>query len=124
MTITRPHSRLRTRRANRTGASQTLRRAVTASAFTLVLSSVAAAQCAMCRTALTNSPEGQRWARGIDHGIVLLLAAPFLIAGRVLFSIYRPEITAALSAVNARCRAAILRLHRVSPRLRAPTGTI
>jgi hypothetical protein len=55
------------------------------------------AQCAMCRTALTNSPEGQRWAHGINAGILLLLLAPFLIAGLIAFLICRQKITFVLS---------------------------
>ena len=82
------------------------------SALMLIASTNAAAQCAMCRTALTNSAEGQHWSRGIDHGILLLLAAPFLIVGRVLFSIYQPEIVAWLSALGERCRSFIPVLRR------------
>jgi hypothetical protein len=39
------------------------------------------AQCAMCRTGLLNSPEGQMWARGFAQGILFLLAVPFVIIG-------------------------------------------
>jgi hypothetical protein len=60
------------------------------------------AQCAMCRTALTQSEEGQRWARGINAGILLLLAAPFLIAGSAAFVMYRPQLRIAASRMRAR----------------------
>jgi hypothetical protein len=50
-----------------------------------------AAQCAMCRTALTQSAEGERWSRGINAGILLLLATPFLIAGACLLVIFRDQ---------------------------------
>jgi hypothetical protein len=46
-----------------------------------LMDSVAWAQCAMCKTGLTNSPEGQRLASGFNTGILFLLAAPFLIVG-------------------------------------------
>lgn len=59
-----------------------------------------AAQCAMCRTALTNSPEGQRWAHGINAGIFLLLAAPLLIVASMAFVAFRPRIFAALSILR------------------------
>jgi hypothetical protein len=49
------------------------------------------AQCAMCRTALTQSAEGERWSRGINAGILLLLATPFLIAGACLLVIFRDQ---------------------------------
>ena len=53
-------------------------------AFTIVvlLPHPAAAQCAMCRRALT-SPEGQRMVAAFREGILLLLAAPFLIFGTI-----------------------------------------
>jgi len=61
-----------------------------------------AAQCPMCRTGLTQSAEGLRWARGINAGILLLLAAPFVIAGSAALVIFRPQIAAALSLVRTR----------------------
>jgi hypothetical protein len=39
-----------------------------------------AAQCAMCRRAL-DSPEGQQLIGALRRGILLLLAAPFLLFG-------------------------------------------
>ena len=63
-------------------------------AVTLALSFCrdAFAQCQMCRTALTNSVEGQRWALGINQGILLLLAAPFIIAAWIALAIYWPQL--------------------------------
>ena len=61
-----------------------------------------AAQCAMCRTALTQSAEGQRWSRGINAGIMVLLAAPFLIAGSVLLTIYHAQVRAAAGRIRSR----------------------
>ena len=46
-------------------------------------------QCAMCRTALENSAEGQAMAEGFRHGIVLLLAVPYAIAGSVGFGLFK-----------------------------------
>lgn len=59
-----------------------------------------AAQCAMCRTALTNSAEGQRWAVGIDQGILFLLAVPFLIVVGILLVIFRAEVHAAFGLLR------------------------
>ena len=50
-------------------------RAVVTAAMVAVLNAGVSAQCAMCRTVLA-SPEGQRWAAALRHGIVILLAAP------------------------------------------------
>ena len=46
-------------------------------------------QCAMCRTALENSAEGRAMAEGFRHGIVLLLAVPYAIAGSVGFGLFK-----------------------------------
>ena len=45
------------------------------------------AQCAMCRTGLANSPEGRRMASAFNHGIILLLCVPFVLAGVMAFFI-------------------------------------
>src|SRR3954462_7941682 len=77
-------------------------------AFLAVLLSTASevhAQCAMCREALTQSPEGQRWARGIDHGIYVLLAAPLLIVGTIVLMIFPPDFAAFFSRIRARISA-------------------
>lgn len=47
------------------------------------------AQCAMCKTALTNSVEGQQLAQGINNGIVLLLLIPFLLVATIGGFIYK-----------------------------------
>ncbi len=64
----------------------------------LVASSAAFAQCAMCRTGLTNSPEGQRLANGFNSGILFLLSAPFVVVGTIAFLIFRPHLRRALLA--------------------------
>jgi hypothetical protein len=46
------------------------------------------AQCAMCRTALTESAEGQQLAQGFNRGILFLLAAPYLVFGTLVGSIW------------------------------------
>jgi hypothetical protein len=51
-------------------------------AVLLAVGETALAQCAMCRTAL-QSPEGQRMIGALRHGILLLLAAPFVVFGTV-----------------------------------------
>jgi hypothetical protein len=71
-------------------------------AVLLSFSPAVAAQCPMCRTGLTQSAEGQRWARGINDGILFLLAAPFLIAGSMALVIWRSQVAAVLSGARAR----------------------
>jgi hypothetical protein len=71
-------------------------------AIVLLFSSDLLAQCQMCRTALTQSAEGQRWSRGIDAGILLLLAAPFAIAGGSLLVMYHAQALSVLRSLRAR----------------------
>lgn len=50
------------------------------------------AQCEMCKTALTSSPEGKKLANGFRHGVLLLLLAPYALfgtAGLLIFNAYR-----------------------------------
>lgn len=49
------------------------------------------AQCAMCKTGLLNSPEGQVLARGFNAGILFLLSVPFLLVTVVGAMIYIAE---------------------------------
>jgi hypothetical protein len=55
----------------------------------VLLEGTAWAQCAMCRTALESSAEGQAIAGGFRKGIVLLLAAPYAIFGTIAYFIVR-----------------------------------
>lgn len=48
----------------------------------------ASAQCAMCRTALTESPEGQQLAAGFNSAILFLLGAPYLVFGTIVGSLW------------------------------------
>jgi hypothetical protein len=54
------------------------------------------AQCSMCRTLLEGSAEGRQVARGLNHGILLMLAAPYLIFGSFGAVLFRRRILAAL----------------------------
>lgn len=46
-------------------------------------------QCAMCRTALENSAEGEAVADGFRYGILFLLAAPYAVLGGISFGIVK-----------------------------------
>jgi hypothetical protein len=59
------------------------------------------AQCAMCVTALENSPEGKGMAASFNRGILFLLAVPYAILGTVgvvLFRAHRKKQAAARRA--------------------------
>jgi hypothetical protein len=45
--------------------------------------------CAACRAALENSPEGKTLAKGLAHGILLMLVLPYGLMGTFGFFIYR-----------------------------------
>ncbi|MGY8967727.1 MAG: hypothetical protein ACKVHT_04435 [Flavobacteriales bacterium] len=54
-----------------------------------ILGSVdAEAQCAMCRAVL-ESEEGQQTAKGINNGIVYLMAIPYILGGAVGVAVFR-----------------------------------
>lgn len=57
-------------------------------AIALIGVSPLAAQCAMCRTALTQSAEGQQLAAGFNSAILLLLGAPYLVFGTLAGSLW------------------------------------
>lgn len=46
------------------------------------------AQCAMCRAVL-ESEEGQTAAKGVNDGIVYLMAIPYILVGGLGYFIYR-----------------------------------
>jgi len=46
------------------------------------------AQCSMCRAVL-ESEEGQATAKGINNGIVYLMAMPYILVAGVGFVVYR-----------------------------------
>lgn len=57
----------------------------------LMAADVVGAQCAMCKTGLLNSPEGQKLASGFNAGILFLLSVPFLIVGTLALLIVKAQ---------------------------------
>ena len=58
-------------------------------ALMLTLEGTGWSQCAMCRTALESSVEGQQMAEGFRQGIIFLLAAPYAIIGGISYAIVK-----------------------------------
>jgi hypothetical protein len=58
----------------------------------------AAAQCAMCQTALTGSPEGRHIAGEFNKAILVMLAAPYLVFGGLVLVLMRQRLGVALVA--------------------------
>ncbi len=55
----------------------------------LTLEGTGWSQCAMCRTALESSVEGQQMAEGFRQGIIFLLAAPYAIIGVISYALVK-----------------------------------
>ena len=64
----------------------------------------ASAQCAMCKTALTNSPEGHLLGLHLNYAILMMVFAPYVVAGPVFGVLFRRRITGALSKAFRRAR--------------------
>jgi hypothetical protein len=62
----------------------------------LLLAPPAGAQCAMCKTALTNSPEGRALSGEFNKAILVMLFAPYLIFGSFTLVFLRERIQARL----------------------------
>lgn len=62
------------------------------SATLLLLPAGAGAQCAMCKTALTGSPQGRAMAGSFNRAILVMMAAPYLVAGAFGVALYRRRI--------------------------------
>ena len=54
----------------------------------LIVSIPAEAQCAMCRAVLENE-EGQGTAKGINNGIIYLMAIPYMLIAGIGIVIYK-----------------------------------
>lgn len=65
----------------------------------LWLSDTASAQCAMCRS-LLKSPEGQRLIAAFRSGILLLLAAPFVVFATIAVLAVRAQNRRELNSPN------------------------
>jgi hypothetical protein len=76
----------------------------------------AGAQCAMCRTVVTASPEGQRLSLELNRAILILVAAPYGVFAALAWGVAGP-------ARRAQARAWVRRrLGAAARRLRRPRG--
>lgn len=80
------------------------------------------AQCAMCQTALTGSPEGQLLAARFNKAILVMMAAPYLVAASFLAVALRRTLRrqAATLAARLRPRLRLLMTTRTAATARAP----
>jgi hypothetical protein len=59
-----------------------------------LLAGPAFAQCAMCKTALTSSPEGRHMAGQLNLAILMMVFSPYVIAASVAGVLFRRQIGA------------------------------
>jgi hypothetical protein len=71
---------------------KTLLAAVVLAGLVALAAGPAAAQCVMCKTALTGSPEGRGMGASFNHAILLMVAAPYVVAGGFLLGAYRARL--------------------------------
>jgi hypothetical protein len=62
----------------------------------------AGAQCAMCKTALTSSPEGRALSGQMNRAIIVMLFSPYIVAGTVAGVLFRRQITARVARLLQR----------------------
>ena len=60
------------------------------------------AQCAMCKTTLTGSHEGQLVARQLNEAILLMFCAPYAVFGSLAALVFRSRIRQGLSRAASR----------------------
>jgi len=58
----------------------------------------------MCKTALTDSPEGQAINQTFNRAILLMLVAPYALVGTLLATVFRRPLLAALLSKRRRPR--------------------
>jgi hypothetical protein len=63
-----------------------------------------AAQCAMCKAALTSSEEGRQLSATLNRAILVMLAAPYLVVGGFVAVAFRRRIGERLGRWAARLR--------------------
>lgn len=76
-----------------------MRKALAIAVLAVLLGAAAApasAQCVMCKTALTDSPEGRAINRTFNRAILLMLVAPYVVVGTLMATVFRRPLVAVL----------------------------
>ena len=58
---------------------------------------LASAQCVMCKTALTDSPEGRAINQTFNRAILLMLTAPYALVGTLMATVFRRPLAHVLA---------------------------
>ena len=81
---------------------KTLAAAALLAGLVALAASPASAQCVMCKTALTGSPEGRGIGAQFNQAILLMVAAPYLVMGGFLLGVYRGRLRQDARRLGAR----------------------
>ena len=85
-----------------------MRRTLAAAALALGLLALSAgptaAQCAMCKTSLTGSPEGRGIGAQFNQAILVMLASPYVVMGGFLLAVYRGRLRGDVRRLHTRLR--------------------
>lgn len=65
----------------------------------LLATEPALAQCAMCKATVTQSPEGRAVAEELNHAILVMFFAPYLVFGTIAAVVSRARIAPLLARV-------------------------
>lgn len=77
-----------------------------AAVLVMMAADPAAAQCAMCKTVVNGSAEGQRVAGDLNRAILMMLAAPYVVFGVLAAVVFRKPLGERLARLRSRPRAA------------------
>ena len=80
----------------------------------------AGAQCVMCKTALTGSPEGRAMIAHFNHGILLMVFAPYLVMAGFVVVVFRERLVRHAARFGATVRARLEAIPARFARLRDP----
>ena len=65
----------------------------------LLATEPALAQCMMCKATVTQSPEGRAIAEKLNHAILVMFFAPYLVFGTIAAVVFRARIGVVLARV-------------------------
>lgn len=65
----------------------------------LLATEPALAQCMMCKATVTQSPEGRAMAEKLNHAIIVMFFAPYLVFGTIAAVVFRARIALFLARV-------------------------
>jgi hypothetical protein len=85
-----------------------------------LLAAPAAAQCVMCKTALTGSAEGRAMTARFNHGILLMVFAPYFVMAGFVVVVFRERLVRGAARFGATVRARLEAVPARFARLRDP----